>query len=629
MPQLELPGLAEAAFYASPHAQLVIDPVADRALGANNAACKFFKKNVLDLSSTPVSRHFGAQMAAWIVFTQEVLTKGEGWCDTLSFTLADQTVRRVELAAKRIPIDESFLMLLIFQETEALEKHRERAGVQRHYQSVVGHWGRVTQVFREFERQNHLILESVGDGIYGVNEQGKTTFVNAAAERLLGWQAEELLGRNIHPIIHHSHRDGGHYKVSDCPIYEAFRDGKKRNVDNEIFWTKTGKPIEVEYTSTPIKDNGHLVGAVVVFRDVTQKRQDQRRLIEALGEVERLKNRLEMEKAYLQEEISSEFNHHKIVGKSVAMQQILKKIELVASTDATTLITGESGTGKELIARAIHELSQRRDRALIRVNCAAIPAELFEAEFFGHIKGAFTGAAMSRMGRFETADGGTLFLDEVGEIPLALQGKLLRVLQEQQFERVGESTTRSVDVRIIAATNQNLKELVKRGAFREDLYFRLNVFPIDSVPLRERVDDIPLLAQHFLRRAAKKANKPHLKIPMSQLDILQRYRWPGNIRELENVIERQVILAQGDRVVFNELAADADTRSTRPGIRQSADVLTEKDIKAQERRNIRSALKKAQGKVFGRMGAAELLDLKPTTLCSRMKKYGIDAREFK
>lgn len=624
-----LRGLPEAAFFASPRAQIVINPVSDQVLAANNAACKFFQKNVLDLTSSPFSTHFGAELGAWTVFTQEVLAMGDAWSDTLSFKSGTQPAARVEIAAKRLPIDDSLFVLLIFQETESLDKHRERAEVQRHYQSVVGHWGRVNQVFREFERQNHLILESVGEGIYGVNDEGLTTFLNATAERLLGWTTEELLGKNIHPIIHHSHRCGGHYKVSDCPIYEAFRDGKKRNVDGEVFWTKSGKAIDVEYTSTPIKDNGHLVGAVVVFRDVTQKRQDQRRLIEALSEVEQLKNRLEMENAYLQEEINSEFNHHKIVGKSDAIQQILRKIELVASTDATTLITGESGTGKELIARAIHELNHRRDRSLIRVNCAAIPAELFESEFFGHSKGAFTGATTARMGRFETADGGTLFLDEVGEIPLSLQGKLLRVLQEQQFERVGESATRSVDVRIIAATNQNLKELVQCGAFREDLYFRLNVFPIESVPLRERIDDIPLLAQHFLQRAATKANKPQLKIPMSQLETLQRYPWPGNIRELENVIERQVILTQGERVVFHDLVTEPQTRSTRARSKQLADVLTDQDIKAREKTNILVALKKARGKVFGRHGAAELLELKPTTLCSRIKKYGIDAREYK
>jgi PAS domain S-box-containing protein len=449
---------------------------------------------------------------------------------------------------------------------------------------------------------------------------------------MLGWKTEELIGHNIHHVIHHSHSDGGHYSAAECPIYQAFRDGIKRNVDNEVFWRKDGAAIDVEYTSTPIRDNGQLVGAVVIFRDVTQKRLDQQRLLAALSEVERLKHRLELENAYLQEEINSGFNHHRIVGNSPAIRHVIRKIEMVAPTDATTLICGESGTGKELIARAIHELSGRRDRSLIRVNCAAIPEGLFESEFFGHGKGAFTGATGARTGRFELADGGTLFLDEVGEIPLALQGKLLRVLQEQQFERVGESKTRSVDVRIIAATNRDLKELVQKKEFREDLYFRLNVFPIEAASLRERREDIPLLAVHFLRRVATKANKPQLKIPLSQMEKLQQYSWPGNIRELENVIERQVILARGEHVLFPdlELPAAANGISHRPGRNgETCDIYTETELKENEKTNILAALHRTRGKVFGKDGAAELLDIKPTTLSSRIKKYDIDISRYK
>jgi len=301
----------------------------------------------------------------------------------------------------------------------------------------------------------------------------------------------------------------------------------------------------------------------------------------------------------------------------------------VAGTDSTVLINGESGTGKELIARAIHDTSHRSGRSLIRVNCAAIPAELFESEFFGHSKGAFTGATETRMGRFELADGGTLFLDEVGEIPLALQGKLLRVLQEQQFERVGESKTRSVDVRIIAATNQDLKANVENGTFREDLYFRLNVFPIESVPLRNRQDDIPLLAQHFLNRAKDRANRRHLKIPMSQIQKLKHYNWPGNIRELENIIERQVILAKRDTLSFDFLEdrnikdANLSEQHTEPTIK------TESELKALERANVILALKHTKGKVSGDKGAAALLGIPATTLASKLKKLKIDAVRYK
>ena len=339
-------------------------------------------------------------------------------------------------------------------------------------------------------------------------------------------RADELVGRDIHSIVHHTHHDGRHYPHEDCPIYAAFRDGAVHRVDNEVFWRKDGKPVWVEYTSTPIRDRGIVVGAVIVFRDVSERREAEEKLRAALAEVDRLRERLEQENAYLQEEIRIEISPHGIIGHSAAIQKTLRQVQLVAPTDASVMITGESGTGKELIARAIHEASERRDRPLIRVNCAAIPRELFESEFFGHVKGAFTGALRDRIGRFELADGGTLFLDEVGEIPLELQGKLLRVLQEGHFERVGEERTRAVDVRVIAATNRDLKQEVQRGRFREDLYFRLNVFPIETLPLRERRDDIPLLAQHFLSNETSE-RKQGLRLSESDARRLVALRLAG------------------------------------------------------------------------------------------------------
>ena len=328
------------------------------------------------------------------------------------------------------------------------------------------------------EAMNQLILRAAGEGIYGVNAEGKTTFVNPAAARMLGWKAEDLVGHDMHSIVHHTRPDGSHYPEHDCPIYAAFRDGAVHQVDTEVFWRKDGTSFWVEYTSTPIRDHGHVVGAVIVFRDITQRREADEKLRAAREEVDRLRERLELENAYLQEEIRIEGNHHGIVGRSAAIQKVLRQVELVAPTDATVLITGESGTGKELIARAIHDASKRSRRPLIRVNCATIPRELFESEFFGHAKGAFAGAERDGVGRFELADGGTLFLDEVADMPVELQGKLLRVLEENNFERVGDEQTRTVDVRVIAATKRDLKQEVRRGRFREDLYFRLDVFPI-------------------------------------------------------------------------------------------------------------------------------------------------------
>lgn len=491
----------------------------------------------------------------------------------------------------------------------------------------------ISQAFQEFAQQNQLLLNAAGEGIYGVDAEGRATFVNPAAERILGWRAEELLGKNIHVAIHHSHTDGSDYCVQDCPIFAAFRDGTVRRVDDEVFWCRDGHAVPVEYTSTPVYDQGILIGAVVIFRDVSQRKTAEARLHstmeelrEALEQVKQLKHKLELENAYLQQEISEAFTSHHIVGNSPAVQQINYQIQLVAPTVATVLITGESGTGKELIARAIHRASERNQRPLIRVNCAAVPPELFESEFFGHVRGAFSGALNTRLGRFEVADGGTLFLDEIGELPLALQGKLLRVLQDGEFERVGESLTRKVDVRVIAATNRNLKQLVEKGLFREDLYFRLHVFPIRSAPLRERLEDIPLLVTHFLKKTCQRFHKPELKVSLAQIQRLQEYHWPGNIRELENRIERQVILSQGEKLVLDDLTLASTVTDERSMVKFECH--TEASVKHLQYQTTLEALRKTGGKIYGVDGAASLLGIKPTTLASRLKKWGLDKKLF-
>ncbi len=608
--------------------QLVLNPLENKVVGANQEVCRLLQMDTLQVLAMPCSQLFSPSLPHLVVFTQELLENGRGWCNNLLIKSAQDEIR-VEVTGRCTEAGDEVLLFLSLQPAEQLARMREQSDAQQHYLSGIGHWNQVSRVFQEFERENQLLLDAAGEGIYGVDVNGITTFLNPAAERILGYTAAELAGRNMHTTVHHSHSDGSHFSVKQCPIFAAFHDGAVHTVEDDVFWTKQGTPIDVEYTSTPVTDNGFIVGAVVVFRDVSQKKADQRRLLEALKEVESLKNRLEMEKAYLQEEIKSEFNQHQIIGKSQPVQRILEQIQLVAPTASTVLINGESGTGKELVARAIHELSPRSSRALIRVNCAAIPEELFESEFFGHVKGAFTGAIKDRPGRFELADGGTLFLDEVGEIPLHLQGKLLRVLQEQQFERVGETRTRHVNVRIITATNRNLLQLVKEGRFREDLYFRLNVFPIVSPPLRERLQDIPLLTQHFLQKACTRANKMELKIPLSELEKLQQYHWPGNIRELENVIERQVILCQGDVVRFGHLDS-ALTDSNPTSVTSSGkQIPTATDLREQGRRAIILALEQSGGRISGAGGAAEMLALKPTTLASRIKKLQIDPRQFR
>jgi PAS domain S-box-containing protein len=604
---------------------LLLDPQADQIIDANPAACALLGYDRALLRDTKISALHAEQMPALIVFTEAVLEKGSWWTDALTPRHATGQPLRLEYSGSRLPHEGRMLMLLGMSDLEQRRRRYVDATAEDHMRSGLEAWQRVERVFQDIERENQLILRAAGEGIYGVNAEGKTTFVNPAAERMLGWAADELVGKEIHPIVHHTYPDGRHYPDHDCPIYAAFRDGAVHTVDGEVFWRKDGTPVWVEYTSTPIRDRGVVVGAVIVFRDVSQRREADEKLHAALAEVDRLRERLELENAYLQEEIRIETNPRGIIGQSEAIQKTLRQVKLVAPATAAVMITGESGTGKELIARAIHEASQRRDRPLIRVNCAAIPRELFESEFFGHVRGAFTGALRDRIGRFELADGGTLFLDEVGEIPLELQGKLLRVLQEGNFERVGEERTRTVDVRLIAATNRDLKQEVQRGRFREDLYFRLNVFPIESVPLRERREDIPLLAQHFL---TSERTEPNSGLRLSEGDVrrLSRYDWPGNVRELQNVIERAAILAQNGRLRI-DLPDTPGPKSASGGERQSGDerpaVMTSAELRDLERSNILAALTACNGKVFGVGGAAALLDVKPTTLASRMKALGL------
>ena len=613
-------------------ATLVLDPLNDCILDANASACKLLGYTQPQMLNTRISQLFNEQMPELIVFTQAALEKGQAWSNDFKCCTHTNDKLSVELSASLLNSHNNELLILSLSDKAHLKRLREISAVNSIQRHGYSEWKTIEYVFQEIERENQLILKAAGEGIYGVNANGDTTFVNPAAERMLGWPAEELIGKNIHRAIHHSKCDGSHYASEDCPIYAAFSDGEIHFVDDEVFWRRDGSAISVEYTSTPIRDNGRLVGAVVIFRDITDRKQAEAKLRSALSEVEALKKRLEMENAYLQEEIRDEHNYKEIVGKSAAVLTIVRQIELVAPTDANVLITGESGTGKELIARAIHESSTRCNRPLIRVNCASIPRELFESEFFGHVKGAFTGATNDRTGRFELADGGTIFLDEVGEIPIELQSKLLRVLQEQQFERIGENKTRNVDVRIIAATNRDLKHEVSSQRFREDLFFRLNVFPIESVPLRERIEDISLLASHFLQRSCKKFNKTNLKLTIADLQKLESYPWPGNIREMINVIERAIILSHEDRLHIDLPESPSFIQSKNSATNTISSpiksIITAQEHQQQEKENIIAALKVTHGKIFGNSGAAELLEMKPTTLTSRMKKLGIDRKNF-
>ena len=349
-------------------------------------------------------------------------------------------------------------------------------------------------------------------------------------------------------------------------------------------------------------------------KELEEKNQE---LNKRLNEIEALKNRLALENKYLQEEIKLNNNFEEIVSKSKVFHKVLQQIEQVASTDATVLILGESGTGKELVARAIHNISNRCKRPLVKVNCATLPANLIESDLFGHEKGAFTGALERKIGRFELADGGTIFLDEIGELPVELQSKLLRVLQEGEFERLGNPKTMRVNVRVIAATNRHLPTAIEKKEFREDLYYRLNVFPIHCPPLRDRKEDIPILVRHFLKKHEGKMVKKILNVETSVIDALITYDWPGNIRELENLIERAMILSPGNTLQ----AGDWLPKTT--GTKNGNDQKTLLKLEEVEKEHILETLKKVNWKVSGERGAAKILGLNPTTLEARMKKLGI------
>lgn len=652
------------------------------------------------------------------------------------------------------------------------------------------------EALQKSEERVRLILDSAAEGIFGCDPEGTCLFCNRAAVRLLGYdEPSDLLGKNMHALEHHTHKDGSPFPIDECPIYIGFHENRGVYIDDDIFWKKDGTNFPVEYWSHPMVRAGKTVGAVITFFDITERKKaeeelrksDQRkctlleinnaiinnltqealfvsayaairrvvsfdraafllyrpetktlkllsmdsdteseffrlgkeydlqesriseRVLEsqqavvrgdlekeqqspgdrrlvaegiqsycvvplvAMGnsigtftvwsetqnryseadaellqevanqvalaisnmksyeEIAALKARLERENVYLQEEIRTVHNFEEIVGNDPALLELLRRVDQVAPTDSSVLIYGETGTGKELIARAIHDRSARKNRPLVKVNCSAISAGLVESELFGHVKGAFTGAFERRIGRFELANGGTLFLDEVGELPLETQVKLLRVLQEREFEPVGSNRSVRVDVRIIAATNRNLQESISAGNFRSDLYYRLNVFPLEVPPLRERRSDIPQLAMYFLSRYSRNLGKRMEGLSAAGTERLIRYSWPGNIRELQNVIERALILSPGPIL---ELASDLVSVSASGTLRDPAREVAEaaqptgpssglKTLEEVERAHISAVLQQTHGVIEGANGAAKTLGMHPNTLRHRMEKLGI------
>ncbi|NOR70639.1 MAG: PAS domain S-box protein [Methylomarinum sp.] len=461
------------------------------------------------------------------------------------------------------------------------------------------------------QRQNELLLASAGEGICGFDCAGNMTFINPTATSLLAWPDQDLTGQSIHDIFGINEPNAAEY----CPVQNIIQGKKRYQASDKLFWRHDGSSFSVDFVSTPILEDKKVQGVVLVFRDITERKLAEQKLKSALSEIKQLQNRLQAENIYLQEQVNLKHNFADILGQSQPLKSVLHQVEQVAPTETTVLIQGETGTGKELIARALHNLSQRKDRTLVKVNCAALPSNLIESELFGHEKGSFTGATVRRIGRFELADGGSIFLDEIGELPLELQAKLLRVLQEGEIERLGDSKTIKINVRIIAATHRDLKQMVQQGDFREDLFYRLNVFPLTLPPLRDRRNDISLLAQCFITKYANKMGKPIKQLPKAAMDKLLDYPWPGNVRELENVIERAIILSPENSLHIPELIT--------PSNNKQFNTETLLPLAAMEKAHIITVLKTTHWQISGAQGAASILEMHPNTLRSRMSKLGI------
>ena len=437
----------------------------------------------------------------------------------------------------------------------------------------------------------------------------------------LGYERSEVIGR---PVLEF-YSDADKERWAGGKLESLINAGDFNNLERQMV-TKDGRVLDLVMSAIANRgEDGEVDQLLIASKDLTKMKAAERELRETLAENARLREELERERDYLREEVNVALNFGRIVGSSPALKRMLQRVEAVALTPASVLLLGESGVGKELVARALHARGPRAEGPLVKVNCASIPKELFESEFFGHVKGAFTGAHRDRIGRFQLADGGTLFLDEVGEIPLELQGKLLRVLQESEFERVGDDQTRSVDVRVIAATNKDLAALIHAGEFREDLYYRLSVFPIDVPPLRDRGDDVVQLAQEFLKQTCQEFGRDDLSLTRAQADQLLSYDWPGNVRELKNIIERAVILSPGNSLRLDAslpAAVRSNSKTVAPASRD--EIMTETEVKTLQRRNTIRALEAAQWRVSGKGGAAELLGVRPTTLADRIRSMKID-----
>ena len=595
---------------------VVIDVGVGNIASHNPLAAQLFDA---ELTGQEIATYLTAPAPDMAVFLDAVMHFGRYIETKLTFEESNNRALKLQTYGTRLGDTQ---IMLSFLDLDAQERRNQIAEQDAQQRAGLMQWQNIYGFFREMEAQNQLILEAAGEGIYGINAEGKATFVNRAAQEMLGWNADDLIGRELHAIIHHHHLNGDQFPAHQCPIYDSFRRDKIVRVDDDVFWRKDGRPILVEYVSTPIYDHGVLAGAVVIFRDVTERKENEKKLRHAMDEVEKLRFQLEQENDYLQTEIRNVRSHAGIVGQSVSIRNLNKQIDLVAETKTNVLISGASGTGKSLAVSAIHEASGRRKRPLVRVNCSDIPAQDLEAEMFGYRRGAFRGAVRDTTGKLALANNGTLHLDEVSDLPKAFQARLITVIQDGAFRRIGDAFDTPVSLTIVSTTARDLAAEVRAARFRQDLYFELNVLPIRCDALKDRPEDIPFLAQHFLDRASARLRLQHTRLSKANIDALLAYKWPGNVRELENVIERAAILAQGGKLRF-EFQSSAAIRHDKD------EIMTIADLKKLERDNLIRCLRRSGGKVSGETGAARLLELAPTTVYSRIKALAVSDVDWK
>ncbi len=628
-------------FHHSNDAIFVIDPPNDKILEVNSKACQMLGYSRKELVSMRVSDIHPYEMPKFLDFTNSVTKNGHGWTNELTCHTKNGDFLSAEISASTIGLGERNCIIAMVrditerkQSEEMLRENLTQLARKNRYETIFSTVTRTVHQSINLQEVLENAVESMSKNIDKV--QIVAIYLVEGEEAVIrshrGFTAQyiEKAGRIPYP-------KGFNWKtiIEGKPIYVA-------DVDKDDTIGPAGREIGIKsYLCMPVYYQSKTIGAIGInsfqkdafdqeelnLLEIVREQigiainnaKQAETLREALVEVEQLKNRLQAENIYLQEEIKTEYNFEEIVGQSEALKKVLEKVEQVAPTNTTVLIQGETGTGKELIARAILNLSPRRGRPLVKVNCAAISAGLVESELFGHEKGAFTGAVQQRVGRFELADGGTIFLDEVGDLHIDTQIKLLRVLQEGEFERVGSSKSIKVDLRIIAATNRDLVEAVNQGTFRSYLFYRLSVLPIYVPSLRERKSDIILLVNFFLDKFAKILGKTITGVSKDSMNLLVDYSWLGNIRELQNVIERAVVLARDPVLHIDEsMILRVDARAD-AGLRKS----DSKKLEDLERSHILNVLEETGWVIEGKQGAASILGLNPSTLRSRMRKVGI------